>query len=448
MPDDREAGEHQGPEATAAGGGAGSRADARRLLTIRNYSEGSVTVRGQPRTPRPAPCSLASPACPGSRAAARPLGARARARPRGRAAGRRGGRVPAGDLLRRLLGLPRPRLTTATRSASLPTGRAATRSLIDLLSVAGRSLAAITTAQHLAGLAVGVLVYALVLRLGLPRCVAAARRRARAARRLRDRARAADPGGGVLHARARREPSTWPSAATAARRAGGERRAAGARRDDAHGRAVRGARLDRVRAVGPRPLRARWPRPRSALLVPLLAYSACTPPTPAASASRQADGWFLYGRVGQIADCGGADIPRRRAAAVRPQRARPPRGRRLPHLERRRPGAPRVRRDEPRPRRAGALERALRDFALAIIRDRPRRVRARSSATTSCATSTRAQTSRGNSDLAVHAARDRPARAAQRAGPRPLVPGLRPAGASARRGSCATTRSGSTPRAG
>ena len=30
--------------------------------------------------------------------------------------------------------------------------------LIDLLSVAGRSLAAITTAQHLAGLAVGVLV--------------------------------------------------------------------------------------------------------------------------------------------------------------------------------------------------------------------------------------------------------------------------------------------------
>ena len=24
----------------------------------------------------------------------------------------------------------------------------------------------------------------------------------------------------------------------------------------------------------------------------------------------QADGWFLYGRVGEIADCGGADIPR------------------------------------------------------------------------------------------------------------------------------------------
>ena len=35
--------------------------------------------------------------------------------------------------------------------ASRPTGRAATRSLIDLLSVFGRSLAAITVAQHLAG---------------------------------------------------------------------------------------------------------------------------------------------------------------------------------------------------------------------------------------------------------------------------------------------------------
>jgi hypothetical protein len=46
--------------------------------------------------------------------------------------------------------------------------------LIDLLSLTGRSLVAITTVQHLAGLVVGVLVYALLLRLGLPRLLAAA----------------------------------------------------------------------------------------------------------------------------------------------------------------------------------------------------------------------------------------------------------------------------------
>ena len=38
----------------------------------------------------------------------------------------------------------------------------------------GRSLAAITVAQHLAGLVTGVLVYALILRLRLPRWLATA----------------------------------------------------------------------------------------------------------------------------------------------------------------------------------------------------------------------------------------------------------------------------------
>src|SRR3954462_9598207 len=41
--------------------------------------------------------------------------------------------------------------------------------LIELLSLAGRSLAVITTAQHVAALAVGVLVYLLSTRIGLPR---------------------------------------------------------------------------------------------------------------------------------------------------------------------------------------------------------------------------------------------------------------------------------------
>ena len=46
--------------------------------------------------------------------------------------------------------------------------------LIDLLSIFGRSLGAITTAQHLAGLLTGVLVYALLLRLRVPRWLATA----------------------------------------------------------------------------------------------------------------------------------------------------------------------------------------------------------------------------------------------------------------------------------
>ena len=46
--------------------------------------------------------------------------------------------------------------------------------LIDLLSLAGRSLAVITTAQHLAGLAVGILVYLIAGRIGLPKLIGAA----------------------------------------------------------------------------------------------------------------------------------------------------------------------------------------------------------------------------------------------------------------------------------
>lgn len=46
--------------------------------------------------------------------------------------------------------------------------------LIDVLGLFGRSLGTITIAQHVAGLATGVLVYALALRLGLPRWLSTA----------------------------------------------------------------------------------------------------------------------------------------------------------------------------------------------------------------------------------------------------------------------------------
>ena len=70
------------------------------------------------------------------------------------------------------------------------------------------------------------------------------------------------------------------------------------------------------------------------LLLPLLAYASWHAADTGRFGLTQADGWFLYGRVGEIADCGNADIPRRRTTAVRPKRARPPRGCRVPHLER------------------------------------------------------------------------------------------------------------------
>ena len=68
--------------------------------------------------------------------------------------------------------------------------------------------------------------------------------------------------------------------------------------------------------------------------------------------------------------------PVRCPAALQPQRARPPGGCGVPHLERRRPGAAHLRRDELGPRPAGRSNDALRGFARAIIRDRPGALRA------------------------------------------------------------------------
>ena len=139
--------------------------------------------------------------------------------------------------------------------------------------------------------------------------------------------------------------------------------------------------------------------------------------------------------------------PGRRTPAVRPQRARPPRGRGVPHLERRRPGAPHVRRDElatPTGRRARTMRCAAsrgRSSATApgrYARARPGRLPALLHARGAC--------SRGNSDLAValpqfgrlvrrnEIARDR------------WFPGFVPARAARRPNGCATTTSGSTSR--
>ena len=78
------------------------------------------------------------------------------------------------------------------------------------------------------------------------------RSRRRAARRLRDRARAADHGRVLLRSRARGEHVPRRREVTRAWGAGGERPAARCRDDDPDGRAVRDSRLDCLRSLGTR----------------------------------------------------------------------------------------------------------------------------------------------------------------------------------------------------
>ena len=182
-------------------------------------------------------------------------------------------------------------------------------------------------------------------------------RRRRAARRVRDRARAADPRGGVLHARAggvvlpRRRARPRARSALAA---SGALLAAAATMRTAALFAVPVWALyvvwahRRPRLVGPAAL---------GLMLPLLAYASWHAADTGRFGLTQADGWFLYGRVGEIADCGNADIP----AAARPLCDRNARDRRegaAYHIwNADGPGAPHVRRHEHGPRHAGALER-------------------------------------------------------------------------------------------
>ncbi len=56
----------------------------------------------------------------------------------------------------------------------------------------------------------------------------------------------------------------------------------------------------RPRLIGPAAL---------GLMLPLLAYASWQAADTGRFGLTQADGWFLYGRVGEIADCGNADVP-------------------------------------------------------------------------------------------------------------------------------------------
>ena len=260
--------------------------------------------------------------------------------------------------------------------------------LIDLLSIFGRSLGAITTAQHLAGLLTGVLVYALLLRLRLPRWLATA---GAAVVLLDAYAMALEQ---QILAEAFFTLALAASfflvvgrdrGAVALAASGGVARSG---RDDAHRGAVRRTGMGGVRGVGtPAPTPDRSRRAGSAgaaARLRELARRGHGPLRPHAGrwlvpvrAHRRDRRLWQRGRPGG------------RTTTVRPQRARPARGCGVPHLERRRPRPPHVRGHElgPRSRRPA---RTMRCAALPGRSSATGRAATRSwSGTTSCATSPR-----------------------------------------------------------
>lgn len=125
-----------------------------------------------------------------------------------------------------------------------------------------------------------------------------------------------------------------------------------------------------------------WPRRVAvgvpALALPLVAYLALHAAGTGTFAFTEADGWLLYGRVAQIADCRGADI----APAARPlcqsaaARARPEPRTLGPIYYLFRPGAPAPRlfgRFEPANAAGGRPNRILGQFAWAIVAHHPLR---------------------------------------------------------------------------
>jgi Dolichyl-phosphate-mannose-protein mannosyltransferase len=242
--------------------------------------------------------------------------------------------------------------------------------LIDVLSIFGRSLGAITTAQHIAGLVTGVLVYALLVRLRVPRWLATAG----AAVVLLDAYAIA------LEQQILAEAFfTLALAASFFLVAGRDR---GALALAASGALLAAATTMRTAALFAVPVwvvyvvwahrRPRLIGPAAlGLILPLLVYASWHAADTGRFGLTQADGWFLYGRVGEIADCGDADVP----TAARPLCDRNARDRRegaAYHI---------WNADGPARRTFGGMSSdpdtqarsndALRGFARAIIRDRP-----------------------------------------------------------------------------
>jgi hypothetical protein len=180
--------------------------------------------------------------------------------------------------------------------------------LLRLLTFSGRDVLLVTVVQHVAGLLVGVLVYTLLLRLGLRRVIATA---AAAVVLLDSYAMALEQFimaeafftllvvSAIVLTIVRR---TSPRAVMVA------------------GALLAGACTLRTAALFVIPVwllyllwRARDRRwvlwGVGGLLLPLLVYAAWAWRTEGSFNVDQAEGWFLYGRIAQIADCRGANVP-------------------------------------------------------------------------------------------------------------------------------------------
>jgi 4-amino-4-deoxy-L-arabinose transferase-like glycosyltransferase len=242
---------------------------------------------------------------------------------------------------------------------------------IHLITIFGRDLGLLTIVQHLAGLAIAVLLYALCLRLGVRKWLATV-------------AAAVVVLDSYLLTL---EQTPMPEVLTALvlllcvhlaiTRNRGALMLAGA------GLLLAVAVLMRTSIVFVLPvalvylLWARRPLPQIALAVvclalPLLAYGSWYQGKTGAFGLSSADGWFLYGRVGEIANCGDAKIPKAaRPLCVRSDSDR--HGGALYHIWDTRSVAVRTfgymaSRGWPEHLKTNKI---LKDFAIAIIRDRP-----------------------------------------------------------------------------
>ena len=259
-----------------------------------------------------------------------------------------------------------PVLTVPERPSGYPMA-------IDLLTEPGRALGALTIWQHLAGLAAGVLVYAIARRVALPKwaaAVAAAFVLLNSHQIVLEQMVLAESlftllllGSVYLVIGPDRGPAALAASGVLLGLAATMRLAAvyaiviwAAYVLWAHRPPIRVA---AIAAAG--------------LATPLLAYSTWHAIEEGTFGFDQASGWFLYGRIAEIGDCGDADVPEKsRALCARvPQDDREGAGWHLWNAE---GSAHRILgRLNPSPERAAETDDILGSFAWAIIRDRPLR---------------------------------------------------------------------------
>jgi hypothetical protein len=243
--------------------------------------------------------------------------------------------------------------------------------VLDLLAVPGRSLAAITTAQHIAGLAVGVLVYVLLVRLGAARLVAAGASGlvlldsyliALEQHVLAETFFVLAVTASALLITTTRRPLSLGGA----------------------GLLLAGAATLRATALFAVPVwlvYVAWVRPGwrgvaaagLGMVVPLLAYAALHDARTGTFGMTQWEGWFLYGRVAELADCRRVEVPRR-VRDLCPTPAQQRLAGRDPNVfflwDARSPARRRF--GEPRTREQKELANTrLREFGTAVVRARP-----------------------------------------------------------------------------